>query len=204
MQHFSEHVWTDYVRGASGTEISADIKAHLAEGCSQCKPEHDLWSRVPRIAAEESRYAPPDNLVRLVKLGFARKLAVEPKTWTLANLIFDSSTQPLLAGVRGALSTWQVIYSAEGLAVDMHFGRRAPSSAIHVIGQVLDQNEVQTLPGNATIELSTDQDRVIATTVASDSGEFHIEFYPKDPLWLLVKAKGRNAVRIPLKNLKQR
>ena len=198
MQHFSEQTWTDFVRGVGG----ADIKAHLAQGCLQCKPAHELWSRVPRIAAEESRYAPPDNLVRLVKLGFARKPAAEAKTWTLANLLFDSSTQPLLAGVRGALSTWQVIYSAEGLAVDMHFGRRSPSSAIHVIGQVLDQNEVQTLPGNATIELSTEQDRVIATTVASDSGEFHIEFQAKDPLWLLVKAEGRKAVRIPLKRLK--
>lgn len=202
--HFSDQVWTDFVRGVSGREINADIKAHLAEGCSQCKPEQELWSRLPRIAVEESRYAPPDNLVRLVKLGFDRKPAAEKKTWTLANLIFDSSTQPLLAGVRGALSTWQVIYSAEGLAIDMHFGRRAPSPAIHLIGQVLDQNEVQTLPGNATIELSTERDRVIATTVASDSGEFHIEFYPKDPLWLLVKAKGRKTVRIPLNNLEQR
>jgi hypothetical protein len=161
-----------------------------------------LWSRVPRIAAEEPRCAPPENLVRLVKLGFASKPAAEPKPWTLANLIFDSSVQPLLAGVRGALNTWQVIYAAEGLAVDMHFGRRAPSPAIHVIGQVLDQNEVQTLLGNPTIELCTEQDRVVATTLANDSGEFHIEFQAKDPLWLSVKAQGRNTVRIPLKSVK--
>jgi hypothetical protein len=209
MQHFSEQPWADFVRGISGSEASRDIKAHLASGCLKCKTAHDAWSRVERLASEEGAYAPPENLVRLVKLGFASKpgFAGKPaqpaRTWALANLVFDSFAQPLLAGVRsGALNVWQVIYEAEGLTVDLRFGRRAQSKAVHLVGQVFDKREVRALQNNATVELSTEQDQMVATTAVSTLGEFHIEFEAKEHLWLSVKAVGRNPVRIPLTNPK--
>jgi hypothetical protein len=201
MRHFSEQPWADFVRRISGPEVSTDIKAHLASGCLRCKTAHDAWSRVQRLATGESSYAPPENLVRLVKLGFASKPAQPSRTWTLANLVFDSFAQPLMAGVRsGALNVWQVIYEAEGLTVDLRFGRRAQSKAVHLVGQVFDKQEVRALQNNATVELSTEQDQMVATTNVSTLGEFHIEFEAKEHLWLSVKAVGRNPVRIPLTN----
>ncbi|MGB6384321.1 MAG: hypothetical protein WBD25_05735 [Terriglobales bacterium] len=201
MQHFSEQPWADFVRGISRPEVSKDIKAHLASGCLKCKTAHDAWNRVQRLVTEESAYAPPENLVRLAKLGFAGKAAQPPRTWTLANLVFDSFAQPLMAGVRsGALNVWQVIYEAEGLTVDLRFGRRAQSKAVHLVGQVFDKQEVRALQNNATVELSTEQDRMVATTDVSTLGEFHIEFEAEEHLWLSVKAVGRNPVRIPLTN----
>jgi hypothetical protein len=202
MEHFSEQPWADFVRGVSGPEISRDIKAHLVEGCSKCNAAHDAWSRVRRLATEESAYAPPENLVRMMKLGFNGKPAHQPAKWTLANLVFDSFAQPLLAGVRssGALNVWQVIYEAEGLTVDLRFGRRSQSKEVHVVGQVLDRQEVRALQNHASIELSTEQNEMVATTAVSALGEFHLEFEAKDHLWLSVKAEGRNPVRIPLTN----
>jgi hypothetical protein len=202
MEHLSEHLWADFVRGVGAPGISRDIKAHLAEGCSKCKTTHDAWSRVRRLAAEEGEYAPPENLVRMVKLGFNGKPAHHPAKWTLANLVFDSFAQPLLAGVRssGALNVWQVIYEAEGLTVDLRFGRRSQSKEVHVVGQVLDRQEVRALQNHASVELSTEQNELVATTPVSALGEFHLEFEAKDHLWLSVKAAGRNPVRIPLTN----
>jgi hypothetical protein len=207
MQHFSEQPWADSVRGIGGAEASRDIRAHLASGCLKCKTTHDVWNRVARLATEENAYAPPENLVRLVKLsfahqsGFADKPAKPAATWTLANLVFDSFAQPLMAGVRsGALNVWQVIYEAEGLTVDLRFGRRAQSKAVHLVGQVFDKQEVRALQNNATVELSTEQDQMVATTDVSTLGEFHIEFEAEEHLWLSVKAVGRNPVRIPLTN----
>src|SRR5467141_764339 len=116
MEHFSERPWADFVRGISGPEISKDIRAHLAADCSKCKTALDAWSRVQRLASAEGAYAAPENLVRLVKLGFASNAAEQPRTstfekWTLASLAFDSFAQPLPAGVRSAaLSAWQVVY----------------------------------------------------------------------------------------------
>jgi hypothetical protein len=206
MRHFSERPWADFVRGISGPEISGDIRAHLAEGCSKCKTALDAWSRVRRLATEEGAYAPPENLVRLAKLAFGSMPASQPRTstlanWTLANLIFDSFAQPLPAGVRSAaLSAWQVVYEAEGLTVDLRFGHRAQSKTVHLVGQVFDQRAVRVWQSNATIELSTEQDHAVASTAVNAMGEFHIEFKPQDRLWLSVKAAGRKTVRIPLTN----
>lgn len=197
--HFSEQSWVDFVRGANGTDLNGDIGAHLAQGCSECKTHRNAWSRVGRLAGEEQSYTPPENLVRLVKLGFASKAAQQPRTFTLANLIFDSFAQPLPAGVRsGALRVWQVIYEAEGLTVDLHFGRRAQSKDVHLVGQVFDRQAVQALQGNATVELATEHEQLVATAPVTSLGEFHLEFAAKDHLWLSVKSAGRNTVRIPL------
>jgi hypothetical protein len=207
MEHFSERPWADFVRGISGPEISKDIKAHLAADCSKCKTALDAWSRVRRLASAEDAYAPPENLVRLVKLGFASKpahrpLAWIPANWTVANLVFDSFAQPLPVGVRSsaALSAWQVVYEAEALTVDLRFGHRAQSKTIHLVGQVFDKRAVRVWQTDATIELSTEHGQLVATTGVNAMGEFHIEFKPQDQLWLSVKAAGRNTVRIPLTN----
>jgi hypothetical protein len=206
MEHFSERPWADFVRGISGPEISTDIRTHLAADCSKCKTALDAWSRVRTLASEEGAYAPPADLVLLVKLGFDSKLGQEsrawsPADWTVANLVFDSFAQPLPAGVRSAtLSAWQVVYEAEALTVDLRFGHRAQSKTIHLVGQVFDKRAVRVWQTNATIELSTDYGQLVATTAVNAMGEFHIEFKPQDHLWLSVKAAGRNTVRIPLTN----
>ena len=199
--HFSEQSWVDFARGVNRTELSGAITAHLANGCSKCETTHDAWSRVSKFADAEESYTPPENLIRLVKLGFASKAAQEPRTWTLASLVFDSFAQPLPAGVRsGALRVWQVIYEAEGLTVDLHFGRRSQSREVHIVGQVFDKHAVQALQDSATVELSTEYEQLVASAAVSGLGEFHLEFEPKDHLWLSVKSAGRNTVRIPLTN----
>ncbi|MGA7291286.1 MAG: hypothetical protein WBW85_01985 [Terriglobales bacterium] len=201
MNHFSEQPWADFVRGVSGLEISRDIRTHLGRGCPQCKIAHNVWNQVRMFATNESSYAPPENLLRMVKLGFTHKAAEQPRNWTLANLVFDSFAQPLPVGIRsGTLNVWQVIYEAEGLSVDLRFGRRTQSKDVHLAGQVLDKVEARALQNNATVEVSTEQEQLVATTPVSSLGEFHMEFEAKEHLWLSVKAVGRNIVRIPLTN----
>jgi len=199
--HFSGQSWVDLLRGINRPEPGENIKAHIAAGCPSCKAAHDSWSRITRFAANEESYTPPENLVRLVKLGIAGKVAPEPHKWTLANLVFDSFAQPLPAGVRsGALRVWQVIYEAEGLTVDLHFGRRNQSKAMHIVGQVFDKQAAQALQDRATVELSTEHEQLVATAPVTGLGEFYLEFEVKDHLWLSVKSAGRNTVRIPLTN----
>jgi hypothetical protein len=199
--HFSEQSWVDSVRGINRPELGEDIKAHIAVGCSSCKAAHDSWSRIARFAANEESYAPPENEVRLVKLGFGGHVAQQPGKWTLANLVFDSFAQPLPAGVRsGALRVWQVVYEAEGLTVDLHFGRRTESKATHIVGQVFDKKAAQALQENATVELSTEHKQLVAIASVTNLGEFYLEFEAKEHLWLSVKSAGRNTVQIPLTN----
>jgi hypothetical protein len=204
MEHFAEQPWADFVRGVSAPQVGRDIKAHLAEGCLKCQTAHDAWNRIHRLATEESTYAAPANLVRLVKMEFGEKpVSKRPLAWTLANLVFDSFAQPLPAGVRSAaISAWQVVYEAEGLAVDLRFGRRAQSKAVHLVGQVFDKQAARAFHSNATIELRTENDQLVAVTAVNDMGEFHLEFEQKDHLWLTVTAAARKSMRIPLTNPK--
>lgn len=200
MDHFSEQPLVDFVRGISGPEISRDVRAHLGTGCPKCKTAVNAWSRVRRLATQDAAYAPPENLVRLVKLGLTNKPALQPRMWPLASMVFDSFAQPLLAGVRsGAVNVWQVIYEAEGLTVDLCFGRRTRSNAVHLIGQVLDKQQGSARP-NTTVELSNEHEQLVATTAVNPSGEFQVEFEAKGQLWLWVRVEGRNTVRIPLTN----
>jgi hypothetical protein len=201
MEHCSEQPLVDFVRGVGGLELGRDIRRHLATGCSKCKTSHEAWNRVRRMAAEDSAYAPPENLVRMMKLEFAIKAGHRPQKWTLANLVFDSFAQPLQSGVRsGTLNVWQVIYEAEGMTVDLRFGRRSQSKEIHVVGQVFDRQAVRALKNSATVELSNEKDQLVTTTAVTELGEFHLEFEAREHLWLSVKAAGRNTVRIPLTN----
>jgi len=205
MDHFSEQPWIDFVRGVGAVEVGREIRIHLDTSCPKCKTTLDAWTRVRQLATDEAAFTPPENLVRMVKLGFAgRAAAQQPKKWTLANLVFDSFAQPLLAGVRsGELNMWQVIYEAEGLTVDLSFGRRSKAKKIHLVGQVLEKREVRPWR-NVSIDLTTEKDQVLGTTVANASGEFQMEFEAKEFLWLLIKAESHNTVWIPLTNLRQR
>jgi hypothetical protein len=203
MEHFSDRPLVDFVRGIGQAEISSGFRAHLAAGCSKCQTALNAWSRVQRLASGDHAYAPPENLVRLVKLGFDCKPV--PETWksTLGRLVFDGFSQPLPAGVRSAtLTAWQVVYEAEGLTVDLRFGQRAQSKTVHLVGQVFDKQTARVSESHATIELRTEQDQLVATTVVNGMGEFHMEFDQKGPLWLSVQAAARNTVRIPLNNLR--
>ncbi len=214
MEHLAEQPLVDFVRGVSNPSVTLAIKAHLDAGCSKCQTAVESWNRVRRLAAQEDAYMPPENLVRMAKFAFishttARAQSDRPAGWTLAKLVFNGFAQPLPAGYRsGTLSSslstnlniWQVIYEAEGLTVDLRFGRRSLSTVVYLVGQILDKHSAQALHAETTVELSTENDLLIATSPITAMGEFHIEFQEKGPLWLSVKTSGRNPVRIPLAN----
>jgi hypothetical protein len=214
-QHFSDQRWVDFARGVGTIDADNLIKTHLAAECGECKISHDRWRQVARLAAAEATYDPPENLVHLVKVGFSHKTTSEPQKWTLANLVFDSFARPLPAGVRigasnasatgvGGVRVWQMVHEAEGLTVDLRFSHRTSSKAVQLVGQVFDKQATRPLQQSAIIELSTDKGQVVATTVVSPLGEFHIEFAATNQLFLSVKAVERNTVRIQLVNVSLR
>ena len=73
MEHFSEQVWADYVRGIGQTNTSQEIEAHLANACPDCTPVCGMWRKVYAIAANEASLAPPEGVVRVVKLEMAAR-----------------------------------------------------------------------------------------------------------------------------------
>ncbi|MGA8270411.1 MAG: carboxypeptidase-like regulatory domain-containing protein [Candidatus Sulfotelmatobacter sp.] len=202
MDHFSEQAWADFARGFSEAGKAPNIQTHLAASCLECKAVEGFWRRMQTMALAEAAYAPPEDLVRLVKLEFAAKQETRSEKWSLASLLFDSIAQPLPAGVRsGDASVRQVVYEAEGLTVDLRFDRIVPSGGVSVVGQLLDNRVPRELLTGASIVVLTEDGDLVATTLTNGSGEFQLEFEPADHLRLTARV-GRRRVQIPLANLK--
>ncbi|PYX88565.1 MAG: hypothetical protein DMG68_08085 [Acidobacteria bacterium] len=201
MQHFSEHAWADWVRGVATPGTTAALQAHIASSCPECNGAMNLWSEVGSLARAESSYAPPENLVRLVKLEFACKHAPEAEC-TPGSLIYDSWINPLPIGIRGAaVSTRQVLYEAEGLTIDLRFEHKPHSNTVHASGQILSKDAPLCWVSDAAIVLWNDKGRMVASTDTNRHGEFQFEFEVQDQLRLSIATVGRKTLRIPLGNL---
>jgi hypothetical protein len=200
MEHFSEQVFADLVRGID-LPVHAELRSHLASQCPQCLETFKMWNRMGAIATRESSYNAPTGTVRMVKLEFAARRMQEYEV--PANLVFDSIAQPALAGVRssGAAAARQMVYEAEGMMVDLRFDQQPGSKCISLIGQVLDRQGPRRSLAHAPVMLWTEKGLVITETKTNGFGEFHLEFEVQDRMRLSIQAFGGNVIRIPLASL---
>jgi hypothetical protein len=204
MEHFSEQIWADFVRGTDNPGAHAELESHLAEGCKDCAASWQFWQQVQEIAAHENKHSPPEAAVRMAKVQLVASCAHETQEIT-ATLTFDTISQPLLAGVRSmaAAAARQMVYEADGLTVDLRFDSQAYPNKVHLIGQVLDKRVPRTSVGDAHVMLWTDQGLPIVETRTNGLGEFTLEFADLDNLKLSIQV-GRTHIRIPLPNLTAR
>ncbi len=202
MEHFSEQAWADFVRGISNSERE-NIESHLVNGCNDCAASRDLWLRLHGVALREANYAPPKTAVRMAKLEFAAHSFENSKEPVLANLVFDTFAKPALAGVRSAAAAArQMVFEADGLAVDLRFDGAASSRQILLTGQVLDKQVPRATLEHSPVILWTAKGLAIAETKTNAFGEFNLELEPQDNLRLSIQVVGRALIRIPLANLR--
>lgn len=199
MEHFSDHTWSDFVRGSSKSDARANVELHLARGCSDCRVAFETWNRVQVTIAKERTYMPPNSAVRIVKQEFTASYALEQRPSVLANLLFDTFAQPLPAGIRSTVAVArQLVYEAEGLTVDLRLDPQPESNKICVVGQVLDKGALQVSPSGASIMIWTEKGLPIVQVSANESGEFRLEFEARHDLRLSINVAGRRTIRIPL------
>jgi hypothetical protein len=202
MEHFSEQAWADFVRGISNSE-RGEMNSHLANGCQDCVFTRDIWKRIHTVALRESNYAPPEDSVRMVKLEFAAQTFDKAKQPVLANLVFDTLGKPALAGIRSAAAAArQMVYEADGLAVDLRFDSPASTRRIFLTGQVLDKRVPRASIEDSAVILWTHKGLALTETKANAYGEFHLELEPQNNLRLSIQVAGRALIRIPLANLR--
>ena len=151
MKHFTAQEWVDFVRGAVREEEKALMQAHLKSGCQRCQREAKTWVRVRETASRQLASEPDDSAVRFVKGSFSLNRKREPKHSRrfLAEVLFDSSFEPLPVGVRSAASSSrQLLFGVEDLRIDLRLEPKIDSENISVIGQILDSAEPDKRPRN--------------------------------------------------------
>jgi len=200
MSHFSEEVFADFVRGIDVT-AHTELQSHLATKCLQCAQGLRLWTQLQAIGARENTYCPPADSVRMVKLEFEATRLQENET--LGKIVFDSFSQPALAGVRSgsAAAARQMVFEADGVMVDLRFDRPPRSTCVSLIGQVLNEKAPRVSLANAAVMLWTEKGLVLAETTTNTLGEFHLEFEPQTKLRLSIEGVAGKVIRIPLANL---
>lgn len=200
MSHFSQSNWVDFIRNVLTPAERARMQNHLDENCKECRRAVDIWHRVAQCFLENQAYSPPENIVRLVKASFT-----PPESWTrfskfatLARLVFDSSTGPAVASIRGSKSTSrQLVHEAEPFVIDIRLESEPSRRTRLLIGQVLDRRFPDKAVDNIDVVLLSGED-VVSKTSANASGEFEFGFGLKDDLKLFIDIRGERAIGIVL------
>lgn len=201
MEHFSSEDWADFVRGVAA-DRGKNIASHLANGCRNCVAEFDIWNRFRSNAANDLFCAPPEALVRRLKLELSAQHARQEPSARLAQMVFDSFAQPLPVGVRSGMAVArQLIYEGEGLTVDLRVQREPRTNKVCAVGQVLDKRVPHSSPSQGTVILWTSQGYPAVQTNPNEQGEFQFEFEAQNRLHLSIAIPGRSPLRIAFPEL---
>ena len=200
MKHFTAQEWVDFVRGAVSEDHKIVMEAHLESGCQRCKREAETWFRVRETASRQLASEPDDSAVRFVKGSFAinGKRRGKHSRGLLAEVLFDSSREPLPAGVRSAVSAArQLLFGSGDLRIDLRIEPQEDSENVSVIGQILNSAE----PGENYVAASVallKSGKVVSVANTNRFGEFQLECGLASRLELRIKLSTGKETSISL------
>ncbi len=132
---------------------------------------------VYHVASDHRHKAMQKQRVRLVKAAFAAvRFAAKPReTGRLVELLFDSFSQPALAGTRSATTRIrQMLYRAEPYQIDLQIELRQERNSLVVTGQLLDVSHPEVTGRDVRLTLSNCAASTV-NTVTNQFGEFRGE-----------------------------
>ena len=203
MPHFSLEEWVDLARGAADTKKRTAMRNHLDAGCTSCASMLNFWQRVHGIAQREKAFEPPDRTVRAAKGMLALRQPQKRRSKTAvaavsATLLFDSFSQPKLAGVRSSESAIrQLLYQAAEFHVDFRIEPQEDPRKVAVVGQILNVSDPEESLGQIPVALFRHA-KLRAEAITNRFGEFRLECLLESGLYLRVSIPEGPELRIPV------
>jgi hypothetical protein len=158
------------------------------EGCTDCHEQLNFWREMLVNLNRSHLESAPEPLIRNAEAIFQAARARLPKLRelreVLASLVFDSFSQPALAGARGASlgsstsSARQIVLRAEEF--DIHVRIWGGQEQRRITGQVLARGESAFI-GGANLHLMRDGERCGSASV-DNFGEFEFPVVPEGML----------------------
>jgi len=145
-------------------------KAHIAT-CSSCLNQLQDWQRICALLKRENLESAPEPLSHLANAIFEPTAQRRPLREVIASIVFDSFTQPALAGARGASAARQLLLTAED--IDIHLRVWSLGTERRIAGQVLSRDKSADLEGTRLHLLN--EGRRVGTTEANKFGEFEFD-----------------------------
>jgi anti-sigma factor RsiW len=200
MMHADAATCADFVRGLLPPDARAALARHITE-CRSCAGTVEWLRAVASVAVADGDYEPPPHVLRRARALFAleRPRVIRALPRLVAKLMFDSQTQPALAGVRGPSgASRQAVFEAGDYAVDITVDQAAGSSRTMLVGQVMSR-VAPVAPITAAPVLLTSGETVVARTVCDRFGEFLLEYETQTRLQLhVVVDAGKRRLEMPL------
>lgn|GEM_PF-240095 len=195
MRHFSLEEWADFARDIVKGEQKTSMQTHLESGCNPCARVLGTWARVHEAATREKTYQPPESAVRTVKgLG---AIHIPAKT-SLARLLFDSSSNPIAAGVRSASTVArQLLYGVGAYRIDLRMEPQMDTDKVSLVGQILNSADPAKHAAAIPVVLLKGR-KILAESHTNGFGEFHLQCDLEGSLQLRLTLPHGSEVRIPL------
>src|SRR5260370_24567284 len=174
MKHFAAVEWSDFVNRLVYGDRRKAMQKHRGTRRKCYAGTAELWQKVAKAAAVESSYQPAAESVRVVKAAFAAAgwAAKRQETGGLIQLLFDSFSQPALAGARSAaMGMRQMLYRAEPYQIDIQIEAQPERNRLVVTGQLLDVSHPEIVGRDVQVSLSNRRGNVIHT-VTNHFSEF--------------------------------
>ena len=186
MNHFDISHWTDFARDcAPGTDRAA-MEAHLATGCRRCHATLDLMQRLVISTRADRSAEPPLDVVRCAKAISAFQRPRSSLTRLVAQLVYDSFSDPLPVGMRaGDRVSRHTLYEAGEFYVDLRLEQEKGSPFVTLVGQLTNRSNPESSLAGAPVLLMSRKD-ILAHAVYNRFGEFQMEYPPARHLRLCV------------------
>src|SRR5262245_48436954 len=181
--HINDEVALDLIEGRIESAEMEGLIQHI-DGCSNCNELMEDWRRMHSfLRTTHLESAPPEFLERALAMFHLQPTAKRPVIReVVAEIVFDSFTQPAFAGARGTMASRQVLLRAQEF--DIHLKISMDPSQQQMIGQVFARDENQFL---SSVRLQLLQDgKPLKTTWSDNFGEFQFDEVPEGVLLLQV------------------
>jgi hypothetical protein len=170
MTHPTFETLLDFVENRLPEATRHQVMAHLTSPCDVCQTQVQAISDMLQLLKNEQLSEPPPSVVRRAIHLFKRlqeQRIGDGRPRMMAHLLFDSRHIARVVAARGvAGQERQMLYSVEGLDIDLQVSAEDSPRTIRLIGQVMPANDDPSQVQGCQIRL--EQEEVVAVITTTD------------------------------------
>ncbi len=201
MMHLQTLELNDFVNRVAPVDPRAAMQTHRGTRRKRFVETAALRQKVAHAAASEASYQPAAEKVSFVKAAFATASfsVTRQEAGGVVQLVHDSFSQPVLAGIRSApRPIRQLLYRAEPYQIDLQIELQPEGNRLAVTGQLLDVSRPEMVGRDVQVMLSDGREYIV-NTVTNQFGEFRAEVENSGDLELSFLSPGRKPIVVLLR-----
>jgi len=177
MKHFDISDWTDFARGVTADIDRSAMEVHVTSGCRRCRKTLELVERLVASTRADSRYDPPEPVVRCAKaISFLLRPQRSTVSRLVARLVYDSFRDPAPVGLRAQdRVSRHTVYEAGNFSLDLRLEQQKGSPLATLVGQLTNRRDPESALAEAPVVLMARKD-IVAQAVYNRFGEFQMDY----------------------------